>query len=356
MTEHSLTRPAVRGDYVEEGQLFAWPLCIPHECDAIPADSSLITALAVSGDGRVVWGATGGERCHLFAGCFKGAAGGILDLCELPGVIESPALLASPRGDSNECLAACTIQDGAALMRISFPVPRDVIQEPSLSGATPELVARWDGGDVFGMASFGDAVMVLTTAGLFRMDMEQGNAELVAETRSPKPVRGPVVLDASLHWLCEDMALATLTSKGDLLPLTLIPDAEGESLLAARNKRDLIVVKPDGAFLRVDPSAGEIAPIAYSPLPGVQCLAPLHDGRIYGICGDGIGHFFRVDVESATSEALGAVATAVSTHRYGFTFSCCCVSAEGTIYLGEHDRGGHLWAYYPPLPQRPGSK
>lgn len=349
VTEHSLTRPPVRGDYVEEGQFFAWPLCIAQECDPIPADSALITALAVSGDGRVVWGATGGERCHLFAGCFKGAAGGIVDLCELPAAIEVPALLAPCRRDANECLAACTTQDGTALMRVSFPVPRDVIQEPSFSGATPEPIARWDGGDVIGMAWFGDAVMVLTAEGLFRVDVEQGRVEPVTGTCSPKPVQGPIALDASLHWLREDGTLATLTAQGDLAPPIPIHDAGSDSRMAARNGRELTVVRPDGSFLRVDPPAGNIAEIACAPLPSVQCLAPLSDGRIYGVCGDGIGHFFRVDTESATSEALGAVATAVGTHRYGFTFSCCCVSAEGTVYLGENDRGGHLWAYYPPL-------
>ena len=349
MADRSPTRPPVRGDYVDEGQFFAWPLCIPHECDPIPADSSFITALAAAGDGRVVWGATGGQRCHLFAGCFKGAAGGIVDLCELPGVIEIPALLAPQGRDANGCLAACTTQDGTALMRISFPVPRDVIQEPSFSGADPELIARWDGGHVLGMASFADGAMVLTTAGLLRVNVEQGSVELVAETCSPKPVRGPVVLGAGLHWLREDMALATLAAQGDLAAPIPISDAGSDSCLAARNAHELIVVRPDGTFLRVDPSAGNAAEIACAPLPGVQCLAPLRDGRIYGVCGDGIGHFFRVDAESAASEALGAIATAVGTHRYGFTFSCCCVSAEGTIYLGEHDRGGHLWAYYPPL-------
>ena len=348
MNKHSLTRPPVRGDYVEEGQFFAWPLCVPQECDPIPADSAFITALAVSDDGRMVWGATGGERCHLFAACFKGAAGGIVDLGELPNVTEIPALL-TRRRNAGECLLACTTGDGAALMRATSPVPRDVIQEPSFGHAAPEQIARWGGGDALGMASFADGVMVLTTAGLFRADVDQGRVEPVEETPSPKPVQGPVVLEAGLHWLCEDRTLATLTACGHVAQPMPIPDAGSRSRLAALNDRELIVARPDGSVLRVDPQTGDMAEIAYTPLPGVQCLAPLPDGRVYGVCGDGIGHFFRVDAESATSEALGAIATAVAAHRYGFTFSCCCVSAEGTVYLGERDCGGHLWAYYPPL-------
>ncbi|MDX9982317.1 MAG: hypothetical protein RBU25_20015, partial [Lentisphaeria bacterium] len=135
---------------------------------------------------------------------------------------------------------------------------------------------------------------------------------------------------------------------GPLCPTPVtVPLASDRAALCAWG--NTLLAAADGVLFDLDPARNEGELIGRAPLPEVQCLAGLPDGRAYGVCGRGIGHVFRVDREPARCVALGAAATAVGAHRYGFSFSRAATTTEGVIFLGEHDRSGHLWAYYPPL-------
>ena len=82
-------------------------------------------------------------------------------------------------------------------------------------------------------------------------------------------------------------------------------------------------------------------------LPDVQCMCILPDGRLFGVCGQEIGYFFKFDLTSCEVEDLGAIASSLESRRYGFEFSTMFTGQNGEIYMGEVDRGGHLWLYFP---------
>jgi len=79
------------------------------------------------------------------------------------------------------------------------------------------------------------------------------------------------------------------------------------------------------------------------------CLADFDN--LYGA----IEFYDRARQEGVRS-ILGAVVATVGVRRYGFEFSCAIAGLDGEIVLGECDRGGHLWIYYPRCAFRNGSQ
>jgi len=86
----------------------------------------------------------------------------------------------------------------------------------------------------------------------------------------------------------------------------------------------------------------------------VRCMAIAGDGKLYGCVGEegGFMHFFCFDSTSGKLSDLGvpAIHRPISWHLH------CCSSMlrghQGELYLGEYDRKGHLWIYYPQLNNR----
>lgn len=103
----------------------------------------------------------------------------------------------------------------------------------------------------------------------------------------------------------------------------------------------------DGGLWRARPGEPAFRRVGNAPLAPVRAAAGLADGRLYGLCGEGVGHFFRMDPGGACAP-LGAVATALGARRYAFDFSCAVAGPDGFLFFGERDRGAHLWVYFPP--------
>jgi hypothetical protein len=344
-------RPQLRADYVLEGQFFAWPLAVPGECEPIDPDSAQICTVAPATDGRMVWGGTDGAEAHVFAALFKGAAGGVIDLGTVPEAFAIAAIEPLPAGHplavgTASALVLAWMAPGWELWRYQAPAPHDSVQEPGFGRPDPVLLASGPDHMVAGLALLGERPVIWGDYRIRAVNAD-GSLETLADLPG-QPVCPPVRLDGVLWWLDELGALAGLMPDGSLqsTPVTLPLESEqaalcvwGKTLLAAA----------DGVLFDLDPASNRGEKVDCTPLPEVQCLAGLPDGRAYGVCGHGIGHVFRVDRDSARCVALGAAATAVAAHRYGFEFSRAATTAEGVIFLGEHDRGGHLWAYYPPV-------
>jgi len=343
--------PELRADYVLEGQFFAWPLAVSGECEPIDPDSAQVCAVAPAAAGRMVWGATDGETCHVFAARFKGAAGGVMDLGTIPEASSIPAIVPIPAGHPlaagpYSALVLAWLNPGWQLWRWQAPAPADSVQEPGYGHAAPVLLASGLDREVRALALVGDRPVVWIDRCVTAVQADGCLLEL-ADLSAP-PACSPVRLGDAYWWLSEDGALAGLGLDGSPRFSDLAVPLPGKSA-ALCAWGDTLLAAANGVLYDIDPAAGSAAAFAHTPLPDVQCLAGLPDGRAYGVCGHGIGHVFRVDREPARCVALGAAATAVGHHRYGFEFSAATASAEGVIFLGEHDRGGHLWAYYPPL-------
>lgn len=86
---------------------------------------------------------------------------------------------------------------------------------------------------------------------------------------------------------------------------------------------------------------------------GMAPYAPIHfmiraaDGRCFGFCGDGIGHWFEWIEKTGSVRSLGPIASFLVHPRYGFQFADAAAGNDGALYLAENDRGGHLWIHYP---------
>ncbi len=343
--------PQLRADYVLEGQFFAWPLAVPGECEPIEPTSALISTVAPTADGRLVWGGTVGAEAHVFAALFKGAAGGVIDLGAVPEALAITAVEPLPAGHplavgAASALVLAWLAPGWELWRYQAPAPHDSIQEPGFGRPEPTLLASGEDETVSGLALLGHRPVVWGNSHLRAVNPD-GSLKRLADLPC-LPACPPVRLGNVYWWLDEFGTLVGLLPDGSLRPTPVtLPLESGRAALCAWG--NTLLAAADGVLFDLDPARNEGELIGCTPLPEVQCLAGLPDGRAYGVCGRGIGHVFRVDREPARCVALGAAATAVGAHRYGFAFSSAATTAEGVIFLGEHDRGGHLWAYFPPI-------
>jgi len=89
------------------------------------------------------------------------------------------------------------------------------------------------------------------------------------------------------------------------------------------------------------------------PLVGqrIRGLALGKDGRLFGLGGDrhGVNQLFVHDPESRSFEVLGSIEVDRSPYYAwrAHQFDAMVTSADGTIFMGESDRGGHLFFFIP---------
>jgi len=93
--------------------------------------------------------------------------------------------------------------------------------------------------------------------------------------------------------------------------------------------------------------------VGQAPYAPVHFLVPTPDGRCFGFCGEGIGHWFEWVEEEETVRRHGPIASFLVNPRYGFHFTDAAAGQDGALYLAENDRGGHLWIHYPGLRESP---
>lgn len=350
----------LRPNYVDEGQFFAFPLEMPGESLAIDPEASWITTLAASPDGKVVFGATKGSACHLFAAYFKGAGGGVLDLGAVSQATSIPALIPQAAGKEGGpvVLAAINRQKGFAIMNQPTPNMRDMIQEPGYLHAGPSCVYHADSGCLLdAICTDSQRLVCLTTQGLIAVDLSKGNARSIDAAGSTASGSAKLVrIGPCCYWL-DDQGIIRGIELSSPEKITAgparWPGRRPVTALMADGRGGAVAADELGDIYRFEPGTAEIRRVGRAVLPEVQCMACLPDGRVYGMAGREMGHFFRCNLATGSTVALGAVASALgAARRYAFAFSCAAVSVDGTIFFGEYDRGGHLWAYYPPLPER----
>ena len=348
---HLPPAPELRADYVLEGQFFAWPLAVSGECEPIAPDSARICAVAPAADGRVVWGANRRRGLPCLrgplqgrgrwrhrpgrpAGCRHGARRGSHPA---GAPARGRSLLRSGPGPGRRGLGAVALP-GAAAPRFRAG-----------TGLRPCRAAAADGRI---RQSLGAGSPARTGGGLDRRadpgrrPGRRGGRAARAGRATGVPAgpsgRDPLVDRGWRHSGGPAFGRYPPPPRPRGCRRRTVPPFSAPGVPRFSRQRG-------GALHDVDPGAGTAAAFARPPLPDVQCLAGLPDGRAYGVCGHGIGHVFRADRAPAGCVALGAAATAVNHQRYGFEFAAAAASPEGVLFLAEHDRGGHLWAYYPPL-------
>jgi hypothetical protein len=85
--------------------------------------------------------------------------------------------------------------------------------------------------------------------------------------------------------------------------------------------------------------------------PRVRGLTLGNDGRLYGLGGDrhGVNQLFVYDPESGSFLVLGSIDVDRSPYyaRRAHQFDAMVTSQDGAIFMGESDRGGHLFFFVP---------
>jgi hypothetical protein len=332
--------------FVQEGLFLALPTGVPGWCVPLPPDECRITSLTHGP--RCIYGVTAGPTPHVLAADYRGSVcyarsmGPVANATSLAGV----AVTQGEHGSDRLFIAANTAS-GCVLLRTSNHPVDDVIQEPTFGNPPYEPALPALNATAHDVAAAGpDAVWVLTDDGIQRADVKAGTWKRVVDAK-PATARRFLYRDAERVWYADANGqvwqLAQAEVKRTGLKLTGVLQTVG----GARGLEAVPVVDGDGAVALLDLLHGTSRPAGQSPLPRVQALCAVRDGRIFGLCGDGIGAFFRVDPKSCACDILGAVVATVGVRRYGFDFSCAIPGQDGEIVFGECDRGGHVWLYYP---------
>ncbi len=340
----------VHGTFVKEGTMVAFPTCFPGATVPIAAEESHITALAANHAG-VIYGGTSGRASHLFVGMFHGVTGVVFDL----GAVE----------DSDQCVAVCCGRErlvacangpagGRVLARAFEPLPFDLIQEWWFTRTPFEELGAPVPGEriVHAVADPAGSVAVGTTEGhLFTVDVDTGQVNVVGQVTG----KGRLVADGKgvVLGLDDDHALWRYDVGTGKLERNAIPLPKGSSWNegAARWARD-----PGSGHLYVADDAGRLyslhgdgfsGPLAQTSVAPVGAMAATLDGRLFGLCGQGIASLFCYHPGRQELSNLGAAVSVIERRRYGYVFADAVTGRDGEIVFAEDDDLGHVWLYFP---------
>jgi len=379
-------KETLHDSYVREGQMVAVPLAFPHMTLPMPADESYITALGID-DRQVLYGGTGGPKAHLFATMTRGLTGTTIHMAELQDDARTTAVLVardgrviaatSPGGsrpdtDPHDCAAE---GEGALFIHEHIRLPYDLIHEWHFLRTPAETLAVPVPGEgiacaVLAAGADGREVVVglsAKTGTLFVCDVSSGDVETV------QPVDEHGLFS---HAICvgpEGKVYGTATegrlwsfdpvSVSFAMVGAMIPTLAGR---ARRNQADSFAVDAergaiygggtaDGVLFSFEPATGTVRALGKATgFPGIRACAVTRDGRLFGFSGrDGdLGHLFCYNPDTHELKDLGLACAMVGERVYGYQFSCSVVGRDGQVFFGEHDRGGHVWTYWPAIQAR----
>lgn len=191
----------------------------------------------------------------------------------------------------------------------------------------------------------------LTANHLFCIDFESGNIEIVAEVNaSGRLAVGPNGniwgIESNGALFCLEPGSRKLTRNALNLPKGRW-DAGDRCWGKDASDGKLYIADDDGVLFTFNGQAGFSDPLGKTPVAGVGAMAATFDGRLYGICGSGIGRMFRYHPQTQTIQDLGVAVSVINRRRYGYEFSQAVVGRDGQIFFGENDNLGHLWIYIP---------
>lgn len=367
--------------YVSEGQIIALPLGFPGMVEPIPGDEAYVTALTVDGH-QTVYGGTGGAKAHLFVTLTRGISGATVDLTVLQDEARTTAVMVGRSGrvfattapgpsrpDVDPCESGVPGQ-GAVFVHDAERNPADLIHEWHFHRTPAERVAEPlpDEGIAYAVLVAGPngeeklCGLGETSGTLFLCDTESGEVETVQPVDDHGRFSKTIVVgpDGMVYGTGGDGELWRFDPTAGNLDRTglILPSVAGRE---KRNAADSFAVDhdcgiiygggtADGVLFAFDPAAMTIKSLGkVTCFRGIKACAVTCDGRLFGISGreGDIGHMFCYYPDRHELKDLGMVASVLAERVYGYQFSCSVVGRDGQIFLGEHDRGGHVWVYFP---------
>ncbi len=335
--------------FVREGTMVAFPMCLPGMTTPIPLDESRITALDINSEGHF-YGGTSGRQAHLFGAAFHHLTGIVLDAGAVPGCTSTAAICC---GTSRTIAFVNGSQGGRAVAVPHIKLAEDWIQEWGL--APPELQELGEcvpGEPVVHAVAVpsGKAVVGVTTNHLFTVDVETGRIAILGEA----PGRGHLAMGrAEVFGQDEGTRLWRFdVASGHIRRAAVrLPDGEWTGPLRwarDRNRGLLFTADAAGRLFSFDENRGfRLLGSAHLAPVGPMAVAP--DGRLFGFCGTEMANLFCCDTVSGNVINLGVAASVLERRRYGYQFGDAVTGRDGEIVFGEDDNGGHLWLYFPKI-------
>ena len=341
----------VHGTFVKEGTLVAFPLCFPGCSVPIVADESHITALDVAAN-WMVYGGTSGRLSHLFVGMFHGATGMVLDLGAVEGANECTAMCC---GKSQFVAFVNGPRGGRAICRKLQGLPFDLLQEWGFGREPYHAIGEVVPGErVVHAVPTADRLLAVgvTEHHLFTVDIEECKVDVIAKldgagrlaVGSKGNVFGPD--KAKTLWRFDPVKKA-LTRKAVPLPEG---SWRGTPSRWAKDPADgtLYTADAKGTLFSFTEKRGFSKPLGRTKFTPVGPMAVTLDGRLFGICGEGICRMFGLTPGGEVAD-IGCLVSVLERRRYGYEFGAAALGRDGQVYFGENDDLGHLWIYFPKI-------
>lgn len=372
-----ITEPSA---FVSEGALTLRELGWRGQTPLIPDGESAITALAVCSNGRI-YGATSGERSHLFLyDPHADTAGPLAHPLDL-GVLGDEERACRSLVALEDAVYAGTMSDrlegydGGHLFkhRLAVEVPRPMDPhgvpifpfEPEAGPQIEDLGIPVRGEGIYALAGGGGAIYGLTYPGayFFIYDPVKHTTVIKGQMGRRNLSRALVCSNSGhLYGSCDHGRIFRYEPEtGRLVTLDLLlPAVKGREYL---NGLDSAAIAPDGTIyggtiadgylFRFDPDRELITnlgkPIRQSR---IRALTVGLDGRVYGFAGepDNVGRLFVYSPRCGEMRELGIPRVGgIPTFWAGYEFEAMVTGPNGEIFLGESDRISHLFIYYPPI-------
>jgi len=344
----------------------------------IPADESRITSLAAGGRGRV-WGATSGERVHVFVYCRRPTEDLVMDVGVIPDAKQARGTLVAWTSDT--CFVGASPAPGK-IYRCSHGGAGGCIQEwvhgygsitefacPLPDEGIACLVGDKEQNRLYGLTD--------RTGTFFIVEVEDGGKDVGLKAKQVEIV-GPV--DEIQHFsrtlvvtgwgtVYGAGAVGRLFSYSPFFTTGIerldvsIPAIAGKQMYA---RVDSWTVDPytgliyggtahDGLLFQFDPHSNRMKSLGKPTNDTrIRAITVANDGTVYGISGEenSLGHLFTYNPAEGSLDDLGIPIAMTEIRRYGYEFDAAVTGPDGEIYLGESDRCGCLFIYFPGIPKR----
>lgn len=371
--------------YIREGQMIAMDLDFPGMTLAVPGDEAYITALGID-ERDVVYIGTGGYKAHLLCALTRGISGAVIPLCS----IEENARITAIMCSRNRRVFVCTGPggskpgydhykydvegEGAIYVRPPLPGYNDLIHEWSFKRQAAEQVAiplpgegiaaalLVDDGSgselICGIGERSGRLFTCTLDGTVTVHDPVSSLRLFSRTLTLGPDGRVYGTGTEGVLWCFDPVSGTFENLNLFMPGVAGRDfPNAADSFAVDRQRGLIygAGSADGVLFSYHPESGRIKslgkPTCYR---GVKGLSVTRDGRLFGMSGreDDIARLFCYDPDEHEMKDLGLVTACFGPRVYGYEFSSAVTGSDGQIFFGQHERGGHVWVYWPAIQAR----
>jgi len=342
----------VHGTFVKEGRMVAFPTCFPGASVPIVHDESRITALDITCD-HILYGGTSGKRAHVFRAWFWGVTGAVFDM----GVFEGKENCSAICCGEEQLIACLNGPDGGSLYACDLvPLPFDLIQEWGFRRKPfVELPPIGHRENILHAVTSRDRTKIvgISENHLFTVDFESLTPCIVSDI----PGKGRISCgpngeifgldDGDTLWIFNPND-RSLKRKAIQLPqgnwdgsyVRWAFDPQGNRLYIADADGKVFAIASDGRLSDL---------LCKTPFFPVGTMSVTFDGRLFGICGEGIGRLFCYRPRHGTVSDLGVPVSVLQSRRYGYVFGDSLTGRDGEIVFGENDNSGHVWMYFPKI-------